>query len=216
MTPSDIETIELLPTSPEPRQLFVLLHDAGGSAADMLALGQLLGSAFPAAVVVLAQGLVGAHADAAGAAAAGLDDAAAMAGRVECLAVFLRAQQARFGVAEQASALAGFGAGASLALALVDAHDGLVGRVLGFGGGYQFWPEKAPALTTLHLLHGQDDAVIPAQRTQADYDHLMSLGGDATWDVATGVGHALHPVLMEQALTRLQTCVPLRLWKEVQ
>jgi len=53
MTPSDIETIELLPTSPEPRQLFVLLHDAGGSAADMLALGQLLGSAFAAAVVVL-------------------------------------------------------------------------------------------------------------------------------------------------------------------
>ncbi|MFC5519851.1 esterase [Polaromonas jejuensis] len=216
MTPSDIETIELLPAAPEPKQLFVLLHDAGGTAADMLDLGQLLGGAFPAAVVLLPEGLVGPHADAAGAAAAGLDDAAAMAARVDVLAAFLRAQQARFGISEQGSALAGFGAGASLALALTDAHDGLVGRLLGFGGGYQFWPAKAPALTTLHLFHGQLDPVIPVQRTRADYEHIMSLGADATLDVADSLGHELHPALMDQAVTRLQTCVPLRLWKDAQ
>ncbi|UUZ65714.1 hypothetical protein LP417_15690 [Polaromonas sp. P1-6] len=38
------------------------------------------------------------------------------------------------------TALAGFGAGANLALALSDAHDGLVGRVLAFGSSYPTQP----------------------------------------------------------------------------
>lgn len=98
MNPSDIEmidTLELLSDAAQPKPLFVLLHDAGGAALDMLA------------------------------------------------------------------------------LALSNAHDGLVGRVLAFGGGYAVLPTAAPKLITLHLLHGQ----------------------------------------LDQAVTRLQTCVPLRFWK---
>ncbi len=213
-SPETVATIELLSTT-SPRQLFVLLHDAGGSAADMLELGNLLGDAFPEAAVLLPEGLVGPHADAAGATAAGKDDAAALAARVEALAAFVRAQQQRFDILQSDTALAGFGAGASLALALSDAHDGLAGRLLSFGGGYQFWPARAPALTTLHLLHGQNDSVVPVARTRGDFDHLMTLGADATLDVATSLGHELHPALMEQAVMRLQTCVPLRHWKAV-
>jgi len=215
MNPLDTVTIELLPAGATPRQLFVLLHDAGGSAADMLELGNLLGGAFPEAAVLIPEGLTGPHADAAGAAAAGLDDAAALAGRVEALAAYLRAQQQRFEVLQSDTALAGFGAGASLALALSDAHDGLAGRLLSFGGGYQVWPARAPALTTLHLLHGQNDEIVPLARTRSDFDHLMELGADATLDVARSLGHELHPALMDQAVTRLQTCVPLRAWKAV-
>ena len=161
MNPLDTVTIELLPAGATPRQLFVLLHDAGGSAADMLELGNLLGGAFPEAAVLIPEGLTGPHADAAGAAAAGLDDAAALAARVQALAAYLRAQQQRFEVLQSDTALAGFGAGASLALALSDAHDGLAGRLMSFGGGYQVWPARAPALTTLHLLHGQNDEIVP-------------------------------------------------------
>lgn len=215
MNPSDIETIELLPVNGAPRQLFVLLHDAGGAAADMLELGNLLGGAFAEAAVLMPQGLTGPHADAAGANAAGLDDAQALAARVEALAAFVRAQQQRFDILQSDTALAGFGAGASLALALSAAHDGLAGRLLAFGGGYQVWPTQAPALTTLHLLHGQNDAVVPLARTRSDFEHLMQLGADATLDVAAKLGHELHPALMDQAVTRLQTCVPLRHWKAV-
>ena len=57
---------------------------------------------------------------------------------------------------------------ASLALALSDAQDGLVGRLLSFGGGYQVWPAKALALATLQLLHGQDDRLVPFARTLCD------------------------------------------------
>ncbi len=207
--------IELLPAAAAPRQLFVLLHDAGGHGTDMLELGNVLGGAFPEAAVLIPEGLAGTHADPAAVLAAGQEDAEALAARVQRLAAFLRAQQQRFEVLQTDTALAGFGAGASLALALSDAHDGLAGRLLAFGGGYPVWPAKAPTLTTLHLLHGQNDAVVPLARIRSDFDHLLALGADATLDVAATLGHELHPALMDQAVTRLQTCVPLRHWKAV-
>ena len=207
MNPSDIETIELLSAAALPRPLFVLLHDAGGAALDLLELGNLLGDAFSQSAVVMPEGLVGPASEA--------GDATALAKRVETLAAFLRAQQQRFSALQSDTALVGFGAGATLALALSDAHDGLVGRVLAFGGCYAVWPARAPALTTLHLLHGQLDPVVPVARVRHDFEHLMELGADATLDVASGLGHALHPALMEQAIVRLQTCVPLRFWKRL-
>ena len=201
----ETETLELLSGAASPRPLFVLLHDAGGTALDMLELGNVLGDAFADAAVVIPEGLMG-QAIAAG-------DASALAQRVASLAEFLRAQQQRFNVLQSDTALLGLGVGASVALALSDAHDGLVGRVLAFGGCYAAWPARAPALTTLHLLHGQNDPVVPVARIRHDFEHLMELGADATLDVATGLGHELHPALMERAVTRLQTCVPLRFWK---
>ena len=72
-------SVELLST-PTPRQLFVLLHDAGGEAADMLALGNLLGDAFPEAAVLMPD-----------LTPEGLHDVAA-------LAAWVRAQQQRFGL----------------------------------------------------------------------------------------------------------------------
>lgn len=205
MNPPAVASIELLSGAASPRPLFVLLHDAGGSALDMLELGNRLGDAFAESAVLIPEGLTGPL-------KAG-DNDGALAGQVKALADFLRAQQQRFGVLQSDTALAGFGAGATLALALSDAHDGLVGRVLAFGGCYAVWPAKAPALTTLHLLHGQNDAVVPVARTRQDFAHLMELGADATLDVASTLGHELHPALMDQAVTRLQTCVPLRFWK---
>ncbi|HEY3049611.1 MAG TPA: esterase [Polaromonas sp.] len=203
MNPLDTETIELLSAAASPRPLFVLLHDAGETAADMLALGNLLGDAFAESAVLIPQELVGPAPDPV---------------RVEALAAFVRAQQQRFEVLQSDTALAGFGAGADLALALSDAHDGLVGRVLAFGAAYPARPdsfEKPPLLTLLHLLHGENDRVVPASQARAGFDRLMARSADATLDVARSVGHELHPALMDQAVTRLQTCVPLRHWRAV-
>lgn len=210
MNPSDIETIELLSqAAPDqvPRPLFVLLHDAGAAAVEMLELGRLLGDAFAESAVLLPQDLTGSASD-----GESLDG---LAGRVEALAAYIRLQQQRFGVLQSDTALAGFGAGSTLALALGSAHDGLVGRVLAFGGGYAVWPAAAPALTTMHLLHGANDNVAPVTRIRGDFAHLMELGADATLDVVSSAGHALHPALMDKAVTRLQTCVPLRFWKSL-
>jgi len=206
MNPCAVETIELLSGAESPRPLFVLLHDAGGTAVDMVELGNRLGDAFAESAVLMPEGMTLPSADAP-------VSADAMAQAVRALADFLRVQQQRFNALQSDTALLGFGAGASLALALSDAHDGLAGRVLAFGGCYAAWPERAPALTTLHFLHGHQDTVVPVARVRQDFAHLMELGADATLDVASTLAHELHPALMDQAVTRLQTCVPLRFWK---
>ncbi|MBC7444175.1 MAG: esterase [Polaromonas sp.] len=203
VNPPARHAIELLPGTANPRLLFVLLHDAGGAAADMLDLGHRLGAAFAGSAVLIPDGLVQA-----------VDPGrSALPSQVARLADYLRAQQQRFGVLQSDLALLGFGVGATLALALSAAHDGLAGRVLAFGGGYADWPAQAPALTTLHFLHGQLDPDMPLARIRQDFARLVALGADATLDVAGALGHELHPALMDQAVTRLQTCVPLRFWK---
>ena len=131
-----LETIELLSSAVNPRLLFVLLHDAGGAAVDMLELGNRLGDAFAESAVLLPGGLT---------LATDRANRTVPAGQVKALADFLLAQQQRFNVLQSDTALIGFGAGATLALALSDAHDGLAGRVLAFGGCYADWPAKAPA-----------------------------------------------------------------------
>lgn len=204
MNLSALETIELLSSAANPKQLFVLLHDAGGAAVDMLQLGNRLGDAFAESAVLIPSGLLR---------AADMANSTVFPDQVKALADFLFAQQQRFNVLQSDTALLGFGLGATLALALSDAHDGLAGRVLAFGGCYADWPAKAPGLTTLHFLHGQHDRVVPVARVRNDFAHLIELGADATLDVAGSLGHELHPALMDQAVTRLQTCVPLRFWK---
>jgi len=218
MSTGPFETLELLPAT-APRQLFVLLHDAGGSAMDMMALANLIGDSFTEAAVVMPEGIESIHlgkTERQWFPTFELTDAnhpERVDRAVPPLATFIRQQQERFGILQSDTALAGFSQGATLALALSDQHDGLVGRVLAFSGRYATWPEKAPTLTTIHLLHGQLDKVVPAQLAQQAYAELMALGADATCDIASTIGHELHPALMEQAVHRLQTCVPLRFWR---
>jgi phospholipase/carboxylesterase len=212
------DTLELLPAT-APRQLFVLLHDEGGAALDMMDFANRLGESFPDAAIVMPEGAEAIHLGQTGRHWFPVFEPTAVsrpehvAKTVSALAAFLREQQARFGILQSDTAVAGFGQGATLALALSDAHDGLAGRVLAFSGSYAALPDKAPALTTLHLLHGRRDEVVPAELTQQAYARLMELGADATCDIASSVGHELHPALMDQAVQRLLTCVPLRFWR---
>lgn len=129
------------------------------------------------------------------------------------LAVYVREQQQRLAVVNPDTALIGFAEGATLALDLSARADGLVGRVLAFAGRYTALPARAPELTSIHLFHGEDDAVVPVSEARETYEHLAELYGDVTLDTASNVGHALHPALVDQAILRLQTCVPLRTWR---
>lgn len=130
------------------------------------------------------------------------------------LTAWVRAQQRRLNVSAAATALGGFSQGAILAMAAVQEHDGLAGRVLAFGGSYTRPPTAAPQRTTLHLFHGSADAVIPAERSRQALRWLGELQGDATLDIAEGIGHELHPSLIECALHRLTHHIPLRTWRE--
>jgi phospholipase/carboxylesterase len=129
------------------------------------------------------------------------------------LQAWVRAQQQRLGVAPAATCLGGFSQGAILSLALAVQHDGLAGRVLAFAGCFTAPPAAAPEHTTLHLFHGADDTVIPADGSRQALAWLAERGGDATLDVAQGVGHELHAALVQCALQRLQSHIPARTWR---
>ena len=129
------------------------------------------------------------------------------------LQAWVRVQQQRLGVGPAATALGGFSQGAILSLALALQDDGIAGRVLAFGGRLVVEPQTAPRHTTVHLFHGADDRVLPAEGSRQALAWLGELQGDATLDIAHGVGHELHPALIDCALHRLKNHIPLRTWQ---
>jgi len=217
-------TLEWLPAEGRVEQLLLLLHGFSGSGADMAPLAQALRTAFPQAAVLAPDAPhAGKPVDGAAAARAcqwyEVSDLtpenwpARVQAELPDLRTWVQAQQQRLGVEPAATALAGFSQGAVLALALVMQHDGIAGRVLAFGGCLMQVPEAAPRQTTLHLFHGADDEVIPAEGSRQALQALAEVQGDATLDIAQGVGHVLHPALINCALQRLQTHIPARTWR---
>ena len=211
--------IEWLPAEGAPQQLILLLHGWGSDGRAMAPLAQALRLAFPQAAVLAPDAP---HAFERGGSARqwyGVDDLTPeiwpqrVAGALPPLRDWVRVQQQRLGVGPAATALGGLSQGAILSLALALQDDGIAGRVLAFGGCLTAQPLAAPRHTTVHLFHGDDDTVIPADDSRQALTWLGELQGDATVDIAAGIGHELHPVLIDCALQRLQTHIPLRTWQ---
>lgn len=217
------DDIEILPPGDAPpAQLMVLLHGVGADAASMLPLAHALQHEFPQAALLIPQGFEPFDAGEPGShgrqwfSVSGVTDdnrPARVAAVRQRFIDWVRAAQQRLRAAPAATALVGFSQGAILALETAQAEDGLAGRVLAFSGRYAVLPDHAPQFTTLHLLHGGADTVMPAAHARAALQSLGSLGGDATLDIAQGVGHVLHPALIEQAIHRLRSHIPHRTWQ---
>lgn len=213
--------IEHRPARGRPEQLVMLLHGWAQDAAALAPLAEALHREFPQSAVLVPESPTPADGGRKGRmwySIEGLADdrglwPARVAAQVEALTPWVRAQQQRLGVSEAATCLGGFSQGAVLSLEMVARHDGIAGRVLAFGGRYCTLSEAAPQLTTLHFLHGRDDAIFPLAEVQRALEHLGARHGDATVDIAHGVGHQLHPALIERALFRLRNHIPLRTWK---
>jgi len=212
--------IELLPDDGPVKQLFILLHGVGAKPSDLLPLAYQFRKAFPDAAFVLPEGHSRFDGGGAGLQWFSISEVteenrpARVAEAMPALHALVRQAQHRYQVVQTDTALAGFSQGAIMALEYSLAHDGGVGRVLVFSGRFAQLPENAPELTTLHLLHGEDDRVIPASHAYAAYARLTELQGDATLDVASSVGHEIHAALADRAIYRLQSCIPLRSWKQ--
>ncbi|MBA4175202.1 MAG: esterase [Leptothrix sp. (in: Bacteria)] len=191
-------TIEWLPASGHAEQLILLLHGRGERAQAMAPLALALRAAF-AQAAVLAPDAPWTEAET----PAVLPD----------LLQWVHVQQQRVGVGAPATALGGCGHGAVLALALALQHDGIAGRVLAFGAALGTPPQAAPRHSTLHFFHGEADPVMPVAGARQALRVMGELQGDATLDVVVGVGHGLHPALIDCALHRLKTHIPLRTWQ---
>jgi phospholipase/carboxylesterase len=197
----------------------VLLHGVGGQAADMLPLARVLQREFPLAALLIPEGFEAFDGGPQGRqwfSVSGITEEnrpQRVAAAREKFVPWLRAAQQRLRAAPSATALVGFSQGAILALETAQVEDGLAGRVLAFSGRYAVLPDHAPQQTTLHLLHGAADTVMPARHAREALDRLALLSGDATLDIAANVGHELHPALMDEALHRLRSHIPHRTWQ---
>jgi phospholipase/carboxylesterase len=210
--------IELLPETMPVKQLFILLHGVGARSSDLVPLANKLRETFPSAAFLLPDGTFPFDGGGSGRQWFSITDvteenrASRVAEAIPALHALVRSAQDRFRILPPDTALVGFSQGAIMALEFSVVHDGGVGRVLAFSGRFAQLPEKAPELTTLHLLHGKDDQIIPVEHAYAAYERISNLKGDATLDVASSVGHEIHAALADRAIYRLQTCIPLRTW----
>ncbi len=113
-----------------------------------------------------------------------------------------------------ATALIGFSQGAIMALEATHGDNACAGRVVAIAGRFHDLPERAAAVTTVHLLHGKQDAVIPYRHAVEAEQHLLRIGGDVTVDVLSFLGHVLADEFIELTVERLTGYVPRRVWEE--
>ena len=212
------EPLLIAPSSGAPAQLFIVLHGESAAPDQVLHLVAAIRQAFPQALIVQPFGPFGAGSGRRWIAQAE-PDAETYVGLVAeagaALVGEVRAWQRAHGLTGEQTALAGFSEGAAVALDAVLADADLAGRALLFSTRFATLPQTAPVQTTLHLLHGAADRVAPIDQARQVHGRLSELDGDATLDMASGVGHELHDALIRQAVVRLQTYVPQRTWEAV-
>ena len=202
-------------------QLILLCHAAGADAASLLPLGERLSEAFPRATIVSLQ------ADAPADTPQGFewfatDDGtdenrpARVAQALPALQTAVRDWQERSGVSALATALIGVSQGAEMVLELSKLQPMLASRVVAMGGRFTTLPDVAPAVTTIHFLHGKLDALVPYRHSVIAAHHLRDMGCDITAEVVPFVGHELHPDLIELTITKLSTHIASHLWTAAQ
>lgn len=218
----ETRVLQWLPAQGRAEQLMLVFHGVGDSADGMAPLAEALRRAFPQSAVLVPDGFDRFDGDPSGMfggrqwfSLQGIDDhkrAERARAVLPRLSAFVRDAQQRTGVGPAATALVGFSQGAICALELAQAEDGLAGRVLAFAGRYGSLPDQALRHTTLHFFHGSEDPVIPADHARAAMQRIAELQGDATIDIAQGVGHELPQALVNCAIERLRSHIPHRTW----
>lgn len=200
-----------------PQQLILLFHGVGSFPQAMRPLAERLAAEFPNAAVVAVQGPQpgGSGKGFQWFSVIGITDenrvervAAAVPGFVASIEQW----QGQTGVPAAATALVGFSQGAIMSLESAKRQPPVAGRVVAIGGRFASLPTDALAETTIHLLHGKEDAVIPYSNTVLAAHHLRDLGCDVTAEVRPFIGHEIHPDLMDLTVSKLTTHIPNRIW----
>jgi phospholipase/carboxylesterase len=219
-------TLARLPAEGPPTLLFLLMHGQGQDETAMQPLATALAREYPQAAVLCLRAPMPADLIAGREMSNGyqyfsrtdISDANRSARVQAALPGFIaevRALQQHFQMAWGHTALAGFSQGGIMALEAVQAEPRLAGRVLAFGARHAEPPVHAPEDTTVHLLHGLRDVVIPPALPVDSAERLLALGGDVTADILPSIGHELHPTLVAKALEQLRSFLPKRVWREV-
>lgn len=189
-------------------ELLLLFHGVGSSAEDLAPLGQALAAARPQAWVISVrapdasdfgqgwqwfsvQGVTEANRPA--------RVAAAMPGFTDRVGAWQR----RTDVGAERTTLIGFSQGAIMALeATQQVPQRLARKVVAIAGRFAQAPRHAPAEVALHLLHGEQDRVMPVGLAVDAHAALQTLGAASTLDLFPGLGHGIDGRVVQAILQR--------------
>ncbi len=198
------------------QQLMLLFHGVGSHAPDLVPLGRVLAAEFPQAFIVSVAAPLPSGAGRQWFSVQGIDEDNRPARVDAAMPAFLEAVaqwQRQAGVGTDAVALIGFSQGAIMALEATRDRPAVAGRVVAIAGRFAKLPETANPGTTLHLLHGKADTVIPYGFTVEAAQHLVAIGADITADVIPHVGHQIDAGIAELMIERLRGHLPKRVWE---
>lgn len=178
------------------RELWLFFHGIGSRAEDLVPLGQALAPLLPHAWMIsvrspdpsdFGQGWQWFSVQGVTEESRPARVAAAMPAFVEVVKFW----QQKTGATPATTTLAGFSQGAIMALESTQQAEKLAQRVISLAGRFAQPPRTAPASTTIHFLHGQNDQVIAAHYATDAVRQLQALGGAVTCDVFPELGHGL-------------------------
>jgi phospholipase/carboxylesterase len=193
--------------------LLLLFHGVGASAEDLVPLGQALASELPHSWVVSVQSPdrsdVGTGRQ--WFSVQGVTEANRPVRVAQAMPRFIgtvRHWQHDTGIAPRATTLLGFSQGAIMALESTQEPEPLADCVIAIAGRFAQPPRVAPSQLALHLLHGEQDRVMPAALATDAAVKWRSLGGAATLDVFSGLGHGIDGRVVRRATQLLSAPTP--------
>lgn len=202
-----------------PQQLFLLFHGIGDTAQGLAPLGKFLAEHFPQAAVV---SIDSPHFCDFGVgyqwySVQGATDASRherVAEQMPRFVAMVQHWQQHFGVPPEATCLVGFSQGAFMSLQSTQQNIFLAGRVVALAGRFTAEPNMPAYPVVIHMLHGDQDSVVPHHHTVAAGQRLQALGADATADVIAGLAHGINDEMAQAIIQRLTSYVPKRIWDE--
>ncbi len=195
------------PTDSASAELILLFHGVGARAEDLRSLGQALASARPQAWVVSVRspnrsefGTGWQWFSVQGVTEANRPDRVAAAMPAFCARV--GAWQQRTGIEPGRTMLIGFSQGAIMALESLQCREPqrLASRVVGIAGRFVQPPHREAQGVKVHLMHGDEDRVMPVGLALEGHAALQRLGVAATLDRFPGLGHGVDGRVLEAIL----------------
>lgn len=198
-----------LPAQGQTEYLFIFAHGVGSNKENLAPLAEALQQAFPSACCIVVDGFElfdGGFGGRQWFSLQGVTEQNRPARVAAALPPFIdliQTLQQQQGVDAAHTVLVGFSQGTIMSLGAVDAWPALARAVLGFSGRYAELPQQAPQHTAIHLLHGENDPVIPVINARNACSRLQALGAEVSLDTEPGVGHEISQYLLTMAAQRL-------------
>jgi phospholipase/carboxylesterase len=179
-----------------PLELILLFHGVGANAKDLEPLGSFLAQQRPQAWVVSVQAPLATESGRGWQwfSVMGITEANRPGRVVEAMPRFadtVSHWQRAAGANAASTTLIGFSQGAIMALESTQQGPALAGRVVAVAGRFAQTPRLAPAGTVVHLMHGDQDRVMPMALAVDGASALRALGASVTLDAFPGLGHGL-------------------------